>query len=289
MEVEVMKCEMAAQAEVAKPRSLRAAYVLSAMTAMMSAAVSVVGLISPGVYRGEWGGGLAAANDLLTLVAAVPLLVMAMGWSARGSLRGRLVWLGVLYYMVYNYAFYVFGISVTKLYVPWIAILVLAGYACVRGMAGLDVEEIGNFFGQGLQRRIVGAYMAFVAVMVGFLWISRWVKFVRTGTVPDVNGSAFAYQVIAAVDLILLVPMFATAGYLLVRRRSWGSVLGVVGLVQGAIYLAVMAAVCVVGWNRTPGSQLWSGWMINCVVNCGLCLAGLLALLVGGKRPVAPR
>ena len=285
MEVKAMKCERAERAEVGKSGSLRAAYVLSAIAAALSTAVSFVGLVFPGVYQGNWGGGVAAGNDLVTLVAAVPLLVTAMVWSTRGSVRGRLLWLGTLYFMVYNYAFYVFGIPVTKLYVMWIGILVFAAYSCALGLGNLDVEEIQRCFSRRTPRRIVGSYMIFVAVMVGYLWISRWVKFVQTGTIPDVNGSAFAYQVIAAVDLVFLVPMFAVAGYLLTRRLPWGDVLGVVGLVQGAIYLAVMAAVCVAGWRLAPGSQLWSGWMINCVVNCGLCLAGLVALLAGVKRP----
>ena len=285
MRADVLEQESAAPAGMGLHKNMRPAYVLSALVAVLSAAVSGIGLAFPGVYRDNWGSGTAAGNDLVTLAAAVPLLALSLAWSARGSVRGRLLWLGALYFMIYNYAFYVFGISVTRLYVPWIATFVFAAYAFALGLGNLDVEAIHGWFSPRTPRRIVAAFMLFVAVMVGYLWISQWVKFLRTGTVPAVNGSAFAYQVIAAVDLIFLVPIYALAGYLLWRRRPWGDVLGVVALVQGAIYLAVMAAVCVAGWRLAPGSQLWSGWMINCVVNCGLCLAALAGLLIPVKKP----
>jgi hypothetical protein len=45
------------------------------------------------------------------------------------------------------------------------------------------------------------------------------------------------------------------------------------------MYFVVMGTVCVFGWKLTPGSQLFSGWFINCIVTLPillLCLAGLL-------------
>jgi hypothetical protein len=127
---------------------------------------------------------------------------------------------------------------------------------CIKQM--LAQRFANRFSSRTPARWITGSYLFYVAAMVSFLWISRWVSFLRTGKVPDVNGSEFAYQVIAAVDLIFLVPMFIAAAYFLFRRRSWGYVLGAVALVQGATYTAVMATVCVFGWIRTPGSQLFS-------------------------------
>lgn len=284
MEVEVMKQDSAPQTQMAKGEEFRPAYVLSVIVAVLSAAVSVIGLRFPGVYRSNWGNGTSMGNDLVTLVVAVPILALAIIYSLRGSVRARLLWLGALYYMVYNYAFYVFGISVTRLYLPWIAAFVLSGFAFLLGMGNLDVEAISRAFSPRTLRRPIAAYLFYVAVMVSFLWISQWVKFLFTGHVPDVNGSEFAYQVIAAVDLSFMVPLQILAAYLLWRRRPWGYVLGAVALVQGAIYTAVMAMVCVFGWILTPGSHLVSGWFINCLVGCTLCLLCLAMLLLNIKR-----
>jgi hypothetical protein len=284
MEIEVEKNRPVLQEATVHQESLRMAYLLSTIVAVLSAAVSVIGLLFPDVYRSkDWGNGTSLGNDLVTLVVAVPTLALAIIYSARGSVRGRLLWLGALYYMVYNYAFYVFGIPVTKLYVPWIAIFVLSGFAFALGMGNLDAEAIGRRFSARTPGRLIAVYLVYVAAMVSFLWISQWVKFLRTGQVPEVNGSQSAYQVIAAVDLSFLVSIQVPAAILLWRRRPWGFVLGNVALVQGAIYTAVMAMVCVFGWILTPGSRLFSGWFINCVVGSTLCLLGLAGLLLNVK------
>ncbi len=37
-------------------------------------------------------------QDMVTLVVAVPLLLFGLVWEMRGSLRGRVLWLGMLFY-----------------------------------------------------------------------------------------------------------------------------------------------------------------------------------------------
>jgi hypothetical protein len=285
METEVAKQELVTQRSVTKPGDFNLAYVLSAIVAVLATGASVAGLCFRSLYLGNWGNGTSLGNDLVTLVVAVPVLTLAIIYSARGSVRARLLWLGSLYYMVYNYAFYVFGIPVTRLYLPWIALFVFSGFAFALGMDNLDIRSVASRFSSRTPGRWVAGFLSYTAIMISFLWISKWVKFLTTGRVPDVNGSQFAYQVIAAVDLSFMVPLQVSAAYLLFRRRPWGYVLGSAALVQGAVYTAVMATICVFSWKLTPGSQLFSGWFINCVVSCALCLVCLAGLLFSVRRP----
>ncbi len=287
MEIELMQQNEVLQGAAAKRENFGAAYVLSTIVAALAAAISVIGLRFPALYRGNWGNGTSLGNDLVTLVAAVPVLALGIVHSARGSVRARLLWLGALYYMFYNYAFYVFGIPVTKLYLPIIATFALSGVALALGLHNLDVEVVSRRFGARTPARWIAAFLFYVAAMVSFLWISQWVRFFMTGKVPDVNGSEFAYQVIAAVDLSFMVPVQIAAGCALWRRRPWGYVLGGMALVQGAIYTAVMAMICVFGWWLTPGSQLVSNWFIGCVFGTTLCLLFLAALLLSAKSAQA--
>jgi hypothetical protein len=285
METEVAKPELVAKRTVTKSGDFGLVYALSVIVAVLATGVSVAGLSFQSLYPGDWGNGTSLGNDLVTLVVAVPVLALAIIYSAHDSVRARLLWLGALYYMVYNYAFYVFGIPVTKLYLPWIALFALSGLAFALGVSNLDIRSIASRFGSRTPARLVAGFLFYTAAMISFLWISQWVRFLATGHVPDVNGSQFAYQVIAAVDLSLMVPLQISAAYLLFRRRPWGYVFGSVALVQGAVYTAVMATICVFGWKLTPGSHLVSGWFINCVVSCALCLLFLAWLLLSVKRP----
>ena len=288
MEIGITEPDSRPLGHAARRENLRAANVLSVVVAVLAAAVSVVGLRFPGLYPHDWGNGTSLGNDMVTLVVAVPVLALAIIYSARGSVRARLLWLGALGYMLYNYAFYVFGIPVTKLYVPWVAVFVFSGLAFVLGMSNLDVEPIAGGFSSRTPARWIAGYLIFAATMICNLWISQWVKFLSTGRVPEVNGSQEAYKVIASIDLSFAVPLLIAAALGLWRRRPWGYVLGVVALVQFAMYFAVMGTVCVIGWKLTPGSQLFSGWFINCIVTLPLlllCLAGLLLNLKGYTFP----
>ena len=85
---------------------LRAARVLSWLVVALMAAVSAVGVVAPQVYREN---ALISATfrgqDLVTLLVAVPLLLAGLLTERRGSRRGRVVWLGMLFYAAYAYAF----------------------------------------------------------------------------------------------------------------------------------------------------------------------------------------
>jgi hypothetical protein len=270
---------------VPKQEKLRAAHVLSAIVALVAAAASLICIGFPDVYRDKgWTEG-AFGNDLVTLIMAVLVLAPAILWSARGSVRARLVWFGALYYMFYNFAFYIFGLPVTKLYLPWIAIFALSGSALALGMGNLDSEAIARRFSPRTPARWIAGYLFVAAVMVSFLWISLWVRFLASGQVPEINGSQEMYKVVAAVDLSFMVPLIIPGAYCLWTRRPWGYVLGAMISVQGAGYNAVMGLICLFGWMRKPESHLFSGWFINCVVGVILCLLCLAALLLNMKKP----
>ncbi len=285
-----MGIELATQDQMLQPaageqENFRAAFVLSTIVVLLSGAVSVIGLGFPDVYGAKgWDKATSIGNDLVTLAVGVPVLALAILYSARGSVRARLLWLGALYYMFYNYAFYTFGMPVTRLYVPFIAVFAISGFALALGMHNLDIEAVGRRFGPPTPGRWIAAFLFYVAAMISILWISQWVKFLLTGRVPDVNGSQYAYQVIAAVDLAFMVPMQIAAAVALWRRRPWGYVLGGMTLVQGAMYTAVMAVACVCGWIFNSGSPLFSNWFIGCLFGTTLCLLFLTALLLSVRH-----
>ena len=91
-------------------KKLETTSVLSVIIAVLALIASAGGLIFKDLYqdnafvRTTWLG-----NDAVTLFLAVPVLTTAMVLTERGSMKAQLVWLGMLDYMLYNYAFYLFG------------------------------------------------------------------------------------------------------------------------------------------------------------------------------------
>ena len=279
MALEVLTRDPVVHAVTAKRENLRAAFVLSWIVVSLAAFNSILGFWHAAFSGDKTWLAMWLGNDSVTLLLTVPVLISALILARRGSARARMVWLGALYYMVYNYAFYVFGMPVSVLYLPLIAVFTFSIYALALTMGKLDVEGLGSVFGPRTPARWIAGFMFFVAFGVSRLWISQWVNFLLSGTIPQVNGDANAYKVIAAVDLSIMVSMLIPAGYLLWRRRPWGFVLAVMFCIQSILYLTVMGTVCVVEWLMAPQTKLFSGWFLNCIFGCAgtlLCLCGLM-------------
>ena len=84
--------------------------ILSVIITILVIVASAGGLFIDDLYRDNafaksaWQG-----TDLATLVVGVPTLTVALIFAQRGSFRAQLVWLGMLDYALYNYAYYLFG------------------------------------------------------------------------------------------------------------------------------------------------------------------------------------
>src|SRR3982751_5559354 len=88
-------------------------YRLSVVAGVLLLLASLAGLIfgRDGLYDPD-PATLPAfyAQDAMTLVVALPLLIVAMRMTRRGALAGILLCSGVLFYIVYMYFFYVVGV-----------------------------------------------------------------------------------------------------------------------------------------------------------------------------------
>jgi hypothetical protein len=221
------------------------AYVLSAIVAVLTIVACVGGLFIDGLYRDNafatsaWQG-----TDLVTLAVAVPLLVAALILSPRGSFRAQLVWLGMLDYMLYNYAYYLFGTAFNRFFLIYVALFTLSMLALIFGLAKVDAKGIGQKFRARTPARWIASYMLFVAAGIGGLWIAQSLSFVYSGQVPDfILKVEHPTSVVFALDLSLVVPFLILGALWLWKRRPWGYVLATVLNVKGGVYMLALAAV----------------------------------------------
>jgi hypothetical protein len=249
---------------------------LSVLVVILAVLACSVGMLWPKVYGDKlWEGALG--NDLVTLVLGVPILTGSLIYSIRGSFRGTLLWLGSLYYMLYNYAFYLLGVPVSKLFPVFVGLFTFSAFALVFGVAGLDMEKVGRQFTAKTPARTIAAWMFFLGLMITRVWMVPWLKFALYGVSPRVYDSENAYRVIATVDLVFMVSLLFPTAYWLWKRRPLGFVLAAMMNVQGALYTTVLAVCCVFSWKAGVADALsmLPNWVFGTVVSV-LCLTGLL-------------
>jgi len=255
----------------------RTPYILSIIIAVLATIASAGGLFLNGLYRDNlfvtsaWKG-----NDLITLFLAVPILVLAMIFSKRGSLKAQLVWMGALDYMLYNYAFYLFGAAFNWFFLLYVTFLGLSIFALIFGLIHLDLDGITGQIRERMPVGWIAAYMLFVAVGLSLIYIMQSLGFIFTGDVPAiVTNTGHPTNIVFALDLTLLVPFLFLGAIWLIKRKPWGFVLAGIFTIKGPLYTIVLTVGSLWAANAgVPGVAeqvpMWVALTVLSLIACGL-------------------
>jgi hypothetical protein len=225
------------------------------------AAQSLLGRVFQGQYRDvEWIQATWFGNDLVTLLLVVPLLITALALVRRDSLKGLLLWLGVLGYGAYNYAYDMLGASLNVFFPLYVVLLVLSVVALILALSRTDAVQVAAGFRAKTPVRIIDGYLVFVAIGLSIAWFGTWLAYIFAGRPTPVETEAF--KLVAALDTAIMVPVLAFGGILLWRRNTWGGILAGIAGIQGSLYLLVLlvnSAVAILrGLVEAPGElPIW--------------------------------
>lgn len=232
------------EGERMNPRTTRIWLWLSAPIALLLAVAAGSGLFVEGLYRDPPSlVAQAVGQDVVTLVVALPALVIGAILASRGSERGRLVWLGILGYVLYTYLTYAFGIRFNPMFLVYLALLACSLYALIGGLATTDFEALKARFTQRTPVKVVSVFLAVVAVLFYLVWLSEALPAVLAGGVPQsVVADGTPTNVVHVVDMALLLPGMLLTAIWLSRKRAIGYVLaGTLLTLLALLKLAIVA------------------------------------------------
>ncbi|WP_263793159.1 hypothetical protein [Salinibacter sp.] len=262
--------------------SRRIAGRLSVAVALLMALSSGAGLFAHDLYRDS---ALVAAswygNDLVTFVVATPLLGIALLGTWGGSRRALLVWMGLLAYSLYNSALYLFGAAFNSLFLVYAALCALSGAALIFGLLSIDARALHRQVQPDLPTPWISGFMMLVAVALGGVHAALALRYVATGRVPaTLDAIGLHTDLIAALDLTMVVPVALLAGAWLWRGRPWGYVWATLWCVKGAACMLSLSAATVASVVVGPSSGgmqllLWGPIGVGCVLAGGVLLRAL--------------
>lgn len=219
----------------------RSARGISWLVALLMTVQAGVGVLAPWMYRDSgWVTAAWYGNDLITLLAAVPLLTWALVAAGRGSLRAALVWYAMLGYAIYNYAYYLFGAALNAMFPLYAALFVLPLFALILALGHVDAAAIAGRFATAMPRRWIAGYMVFTGMGLALAWTAQWAAYIFAGAIPSIGVEPF--RLVAAMDLTVMVPWFIAGAILLLRRNRWGVLVAPIILLKGATYTLVLTA-----------------------------------------------
>ena len=198
-----------------------------------------------GLYARESVSGAAQAigQDFVTLLVAVPLLLLATRMASTGSVRGLLLRAGALAYFAYTYLLMAFGGTYNELFLIYVALFSASSFGFIMSIVSVDANRLHDQFCPRFARRRVGWALVCFGALLAMMWLGRIVPSLVSGKTPP-GLDSYTTLFVQAGDLGIVIPTAILAGILLVRGRAFGYLLGAVMLVQASAFgLALMAMI----------------------------------------------
>lgn len=182
------------------------------------------------LYKATW-----LANDTVTLIL-IPLFLWSFRLSRTGNPRAHLLWLGLLLYMFYNYAFYLFGATFNRFFILYACIFTLSLYALLLGLFHAAPDGKHKVNPSPRLRKAAALFLLLVAVPLAIVELAEYIRFVLTGKEPEIP------VLVLALDLTLVIPNTLLAAILLWRAHRWGVIIATMMLVKSFSYGAVLVS-----------------------------------------------
>jgi hypothetical protein len=204
-------------------RALTISERLAALAGIAAAIASIAGFI-PGLYR-DRPVVVAQSHgfDIGDLIAVV-VLGLGVAWSARGSVRGRVVMIGALGYLLYSFVTYAFVIVLNPATLLYIAVLGFGGWSFLTGLAKLDAQEMETMFASRLLRRAAAGFLLVTAALFALNWLREILASVVSGQLPaGLAAAGWPMNPPYVLDLGFVIPIAVLAAIRLLRRQVGGA------------------------------------------------------------------
>ncbi|HEY6287255.1 MAG TPA: hypothetical protein VIX20_16435 [Ktedonobacteraceae bacterium] len=206
---------------------------------------------------------------MVDLCLALPLFVVAIVLTWRGSLRGRLLLAGMLFYFFYKYMQYAVMVAFNPLFLVYVAIFALSAVAFFLNLGGIEVSHLPAHISAHFPRWLFIVFTLVMSAALIVLWLGRIIPYTLAGRFPD-ELAGLTTLVTQAFDLGMVVPLLLSTAILMWQRSAWGYLLGAVSLTFGFVMCITLPAWIVVPLILTTQMNL-----IEAVPFLLLCLIGL--------------
>jgi hypothetical protein len=241
------------------------------------------GVFIDGLYRNNpYYTVQAVGQDFISLIVVLPTLILTAFLANRGSIGARLIWLGVLIYLVYTYVIAAFDNSFNSLFLVYVALLGCSLYALMGGLVTTDMVGVKASFTERTPVRTVSIYLAVLAVLFYVLWLSEIIPALVVGEVPQsIQNNGTPTNGVHVLDMAWILPAFGITAASLWHKKAFGYTLA--GALLSYSVLLILAILSMVVVMVREGQPV----VIPQAVIFGVLLAISLGMLVGYMKGLA--
>lgn len=208
----------------------------------------IVYLFGVGVYRhmGEIMAYQGAAQDLVTLFVALPLLIIAAVRYDRFNLKSTVFLTGVVIYIAVTYTLYLFMATYSPLFIVYVLLAGMTLNLSVYLLYGLSTANTDKIVVSRKLALFGGGALMGIASIMGLLWLSVILPSVMEPSTIPAPLDHYTTLVVQGADLAFFLPWVFLSGYKAFRMNEKGFVFMNVAMVFISLLMLALSAKIIV-------------------------------------------
>lgn len=174
------------------------------------------------------------AQDYVTLVIGIPLLLFSLIYSRNGSLKGRYILAGTLGYFLVTYLFYLVMGMYNHLFLVYAGLLGTSFFAFTVTLFSFDLNRLPKVFSASVPVKTAGGFLILNALLIAMLWLEIVVPPLLEGSVIPEEAEHYTTLIVQGLDLGLLLPLAVAAGIFFIQRKP-------IGFLAAPVYLVFLS------------------------------------------------
>lgn len=222
----------------------KAIFTLSIAILVLTVIASLGGVYLDGLYQDNdrfiviW-----KSNDIVTLFIAVPLMSFVL-YRSISHLTPRLLvsWIGMIWFLFYNYSYYVFGTHFNFFYLIYLLIFTLSIPVLIYGMIDVMKLELTSHYAHKYPYFFIGGYLIFISIGLSVIYSTQSLNFVINDQVPSIiTLSGHITSIVFSLDFSMVVLFFIITAFYLFKKNPIGIVFAWILNVKSVIYMLILS------------------------------------------------
>ena len=207
----------------------------------------IVTVYGEGLYKNDsvTMASQGIAQDVVTLIMGIPLLLISLSISNKGLLKGKLLLTGTIGYFLYTYTSYSFLSMYNPMFLIYVILMSASFFAFILLMLSFDMTSLSSHFNNKLPVKAIGGFLLFLSIAVALMWLKRILPSVFGSSVDTVGIEHYTTLPIQALDLGFVLPATVLSAVLLMKRKPFGYLLSSVFIIKFITMLTAITAMVI--------------------------------------------
>lgn len=162
------------------------------------------------------------AQDYVTLFIGIPILLVALYFARKGSIRGRFVLSGTVGYFLLTYLFYTAMAMYNVMFLAYVFLLSTSFFTFILTLFSFDIAKIKDLFRSEKLPRFAGFFLVINGAIVALLWLSIVLPPLLDGSIFPKELQHYTTLIVQGFDLGLFLPMAFVSGILALKKNPYG-------------------------------------------------------------------